>query len=408
MARRALAPLGAVVLLLLLLAPGGTASQGVNTIHLVLDGGPEAGTYELVTQEPCREGENGPGIWALYVEDTGTMPSRVSFLFGIDSEWNQISATFGDSAAGGAWYRSDYRDQGRATIDDRGDQVTLTLAIEAVHVHDPVLGQEVDVPAQVTIDCAITTRVNPVPSYAGPLTPPEPGRWTGTITLHAVIDSHETEQGSSGDPGSTYYDTFVRDDVVQETVTDVLTIEASDPDDISYGIGRVRLEGFGALEGSTLQRAVTTWQKQNSGCTWTEELRIETEGSWSGSGAVAGELLFSEDGTYVLDVYPDWGEPPVMSQRTTNTISDLSADCEGEGYQHDMPGGPWFASASELLGRSDVDLARPQLTGRLDASDPGSVVAGSGAWEMYPPPDGTTLTAEWQLVHDGPIVLPHG
>lgn len=406
MARRALGPMGAVVLSLLLLVPDGASSQGVNTIRLVLEGGPEAGTYELVTQDPCREGENGPGIWALYIDDTGAMPSRVSFSFGLESEWNQISATFGDSAAGGARYRSDFQDQGRATIDDRGDRVTLTLAIDAVHVHDPVQGRDVDVPARVTIECSITTRVNPVPSDMGPLTPPEPGRWTGTITLRAVIDHQENEEGSSGEPGSTYYQTFVRDDVTQESVTDALAITGTDPDDGSGGIGRVRLDGTGTLEGSTHQLSVVTWQKQNSGCTWTEVERTETDGSWSGSGTATGELVFDTDGSYFLDVFPQFDEPEPMTQYYTDTISDLSPGCEGEGYETDMPAGPLLPSASWLLGQADIDGVYIRLSGRLDAGDPRSEVTGSGTWYLEWPLVGTTLAAEWHLVHDGPILLP--
>ena len=108
---------------------------------------------------------------------------------------NQLSATFGDPQSGGAQYRSDFQDQGRATIDDRGDTVSLSLSIDAVHVHDEGLGRQIDVPGQVRVECHTMVRQNPVPSYGGPLTAPEPGRWTGTITLHAVVDHHKTDEG---------------------------------------------------------------------------------------------------------------------------------------------------------------------------------------------------------------------
>jgi hypothetical protein len=395
-----------VCLLAMFAAPGVTVAQGANTAHLALGGGPAAGTYDLATDEPCREGDNGPGIWTLYLDETGSLPSKASFSFSVEPGWNQIDATFGDPQAGGSWYRSDYRDQGRATIDDRGDSVTLGLSIAAVHVYDAGLGRDVDVPGQVTVECHTMERRSPVPSYGGPLTAPEPGTWTGTITLHAVVDHHETEEGSDQDPNSTYYITFVREETVQETANDALTIQASDPADVSYGIGRVRLGGPAANEGATLQRSDITWQKQNSGCTWTEEDLSETQGSWTGTGTVDGTLTFSEDGTYILDVYPLWADAPELTLHHTNTVSNLSANCEGEGWQSEMPGGPLVARASNLLAEYDVNGMRPQLTGRLDTTDPGSVVAGSGSWEMRSPED-TKLTVQWDLVHDGPIVLPH-
>lgn len=407
MARRSMGSLVAITALLALaVLPGGTQAQASNSIHLELDGGPEAGTYDLTTHEPCREGDQGvPGQWSLYIDETGAMPSRVSFSFSIETEWNQLSATFGDSAAGGAWYRTDFIDQGRATIDDRGDDVTLQLAVDRVHVYDTALGQDIDVPGRVTVQCRIIERRNPVPSYAGPLTPPEPGTWTGTITLAAVTDHQESDQGASDDPDSTYYETWVSEESVQEDVVDTLAIDAVDPADVSRGIRRVRLGGTATSEGSTLQRAVTTWQKRNSGCTWTEELRHETEGSWSGTGTVDGELVFESDGAYQLLLYPAWGETPEFPLRSTLTISDLSANCEGEGYQGDVPGGPRTPFASWLLQEYDVTGVLPQLTGRLDPNDPGAVVAGAGSWEISDPED-TTLSAEWELVHDGPIDLP--
>ena len=175
----------------------------------------------------------------------------------------------------------------------------------------------------------------------------------------------------------------------------------------SSDLRRVELGGPAANTGTTSRTSVTTWQKQNSGCTWTEELRSETAGGWTSAGTVRGELILSEDGSYLLDFDPSWDEPPTLTEHTTDTVSDLSANCEGEGWDTQTPSGPAVPWASQLLAEYDIDLMQPQLTGRLDPTDPGSVVAGSGSWRMRDPED-TTLTVEWELVHDGPITLPHG
>jgi hypothetical protein len=63
--------------------------------------------------------------------------------------------------------------------------------------------------------------------------------------------------------------------------------------------------------------------------------------------------------------------------------------------------------ASTYFGSLDLDHEYPQVTGQLDPSDPGAVVEGSAGWDMLDP-EGLRLSIDWHLVHDGPIVLPHG
>ena len=185
MTRRLVVALVALMSLLAIISvPTGTLAQGTNTVHLVIGGGPEAGTYDLTTEAPCSEGDNGPGTWAIFIEDTGAMPSDVSLMFATDPSWNMIRATFGDPAAGGPLYRTDFVDQGRATIDGRGDAVTLSLAVDLVHVYDAALGRDIDVPASVVVECRVMERRNPVPSYGGALTPAPlaaDDRWNGPL-----------------------------------------------------------------------------------------------------------------------------------------------------------------------------------------------------------------------------------
>ena len=241
---------------------------------------------------------------------------------------------------------------------------------------------------------------------------PQPGAWTGTITVRGVIDRDETTEGSSGDPGSVYYETYVVQDTVQADVTDTFAINASDPEDLEYGIRSVDLDGTAANSGTTLERYVTVSQKQNSSCTWTEEVGSETEGSFTGSGVAVGELRFSEDGTYSMEIYADPSGPdgsyetPTVPQLLFQRISNRSADCVGDGYETETEDGPviWWASSS--LGGAAVDGTYTVIEGQLDAGNPGSTVSGSETWEVESP-EGLTLTVTWDLTHEGPITLPN-
>ena len=55
-----------------------------NTVHIVATGGPEPGTYDLTTDEPCQAGTRALTDWALYAPETGTQPSNVNLAFSPD------------------------------------------------------------------------------------------------------------------------------------------------------------------------------------------------------------------------------------------------------------------------------------------------------------------------------------
>lgn len=249
-----------------------------------------------------------------------------------------------------------------------------------------------------------------------PYNGPAPGSWTGTITVRAAVDFSKEEPGHSDlDPNNTYYETWVTTEQIQTDVTDTYAITAADDDDLSYGIRSVELEGGANNAGTTLQRSVTNWDKQNSGCTWDEENGDETTGSWTSTGTASGELSFLEDGTYSIQIYPDTSGPngesaeePDIPNRNWLDYSNISANCEVNypEYDNTNPGFPIIHWASDHLSDYDVNGESPQLEGQLDPTNPGSVVQGSGAWR-FDYPEGMTLSVEWNLVHDGPIVLPH-
>jgi hypothetical protein len=238
---------------------------------------------------------------------------------------------------------------------------------------------------------------------------PPPGTWTGTIVIEAVIDFSKTEDTSSGDPGSVYYEEQTVNEEIQLTATDTFTIDAPDPDDLVYGIHQVDFEGTASNSGNTLERYVTLSDKQNSGCTWNEEQGQETIGSWSGDGEPVGYVQFSEDGSYYISLRADYSDEAEVPKRTWLEYTNISANCEPNYAPYDTtePWSPLVQWASQYLGSSDVNGVYSQIEGQLNASNPGSVVEGSMSWEMDFP-EGLTLTATWNLVHDSPIVLPHG
>jgi hypothetical protein len=242
---------------------------------------------------------------------------------------------------------------------------------------------------------------------------PLPGGWQGTITLHAVIDVNTTKDGHNGDPGSVYYETYTTTELTQTDVTDTYTISAHDPDDLTYGIHEVDLAGSAANAGTTDERYVTTTQKSNSGCTWTDEVGTETSGSWNGSGKAEGTLQFNEDGSYSIDIRPGLSGPngesadsPQLPYRNWEAISNLSAGCNGTGYDNTTTQGPIVWWVSSLLGDPDINYIYSRIDGQMNTASPGSTADGTVTWEMASP-QGLTMTITWHLVHDGPIVLPH-
>jgi hypothetical protein len=91
-----------------------------------------------------------------------------------------------------------------------------------------------------------TAAALPPPAVETNAPAPAAGTWTGTLTIHGVIDINKTENGSDGDPGSTYYDAYTKNDVTQTDVTDTFNISASDPEDLTFGIDQVDLGGSSA------------------------------------------------------------------------------------------------------------------------------------------------------------------
>jgi hypothetical protein len=265
-------------------------------------------------------------------------------------------------------------------VDDRGDSVTFSLSASGVEAYGADGSDQSGGSVSATVECR-------------------------SIERHAAAS-------------------WVTTDAIETEVTDTFTIDARDPDDVTYGIHEVEFAGAASAAGSTAERFVTVWQKQNSGCTWTEESGTELTGPWTASGAAVGAIRFAEDGSYDLDIYADTSGPdgvrqpdPQVPHRAWNAISNLSADCEGEGWDFTDTQSPRHPWASMLLGSADTDCVYAYIRGRLDPGDASSVVAGSMAWDIGPcisglvdderPPIVTRLTAEWHLEHDGPIDLPH-
>lgn len=237
------------------------------------------------------------------------------------------------------------------------------------------------------------------------------GSWTGTITLHGVINKDETKDISSGDPGSTYYETGTSHDTTQTDVTDTFNITANDPEDVTYGIDSVDFAGAAANTGTTLERYIQNWNKQNSGCTWKEELGDQTSGNWNGAGTANGSLRLNEDGSYSIDVSAGASDAngeyqtPELPHRTWLTVSDVSAGCTGDTtYDTTDTQGPIVWWVSSLIGETDVNNLYSDIHGQIIGA-PGTTIDGSISWNLQLPAVKMDIT--WHLVHSGPIVLPH-
>jgi len=276
---------------------------------------------------------------------------------------------------------------------------------------------------QVLAACSAAPATNPIPTPApGAATvaparaetdapAPPSGTWTGTITLHGVINQDETKDISSGDVGSVYYESGTSHDTTQTDATDTFNVTGQDPSDVSYGMDGFDFTGSAANTGTTLERYVQNWNKQNSGCTWKEELGDQTSGSWNGTGKPDGSLRISEDGSYHIELSASVGDAngeyqtPALPHRLWLTVSDVSAGCTGDtAYDTTDTQGPIVWWVSSLLGETDVNNKYASIDGQISGT-PGNTIDGSITWNLTLPAVKMDIT--WHLVHSGPIVLPH-
>jgi len=219
---------------------------------------------------------------------------------------------------------------------------------------------------------------------------------------------------TSGDPGNVYYETSTNTQTDVGDAVDTFAISAQDDSDLEFGISLVDLKGGKAdTQGSQDYKTTIVTKKSNSGCTWTEELGDEVVGAWTDSGRIVGELRFSDDGSYSIEIRastagPDGVEPdgPQIDHKMWIKNSDISAGCTGDpAYDTTAKEGPTLRWAASFLGEPDVSGVYSSIEGKLNPSNPGATVDGSQTWTLVAPVQ--TLTANWHLVHSTPIVLPH-
>lgn len=211
---------------------------------------------------------------------------------------------------------------------------------------------------------------------------PSGGSWTGKITLKASINVDESTHGDNGqNPNSTYYATYTRDRSNHLDVTDTFTVSGE------VGEGSMALAGFqfsGPAQntGSADVSDVYVWDKQNSGCTWTEEDGHTMSGSWNGSGQLEGGLDLREDGSYsvALDLRPN--DRPTLPMRDWQKNSDISANCEEvePGYDTNGEGGPLFAWVTDEYGRPTTDGRFVVIEGTASPTAP--LIEGTDSWQI--------------------------
>jgi hypothetical protein len=140
-----------VALPLILSATCGVEAQDATNVqlHLTLDGGPHAGSYELEHPDPCRAGDASPDAWALTVTfpDATTGPSMIDL--DLRDESSHLDVWFGDDA-----YEA--RDPG-SVVDDQGSTATLTVNGDTT----PTTGGE-SFAIELIAECGRVARYGPV------------------------------------------------------------------------------------------------------------------------------------------------------------------------------------------------------------------------------------------------------
>lgn len=171
-------------------------AQGVTTIHVEIEGGPEPGTYDLATQAPCTLGTLAPGTWSVDAVDATTEPSRVSLTVGTTTpEYDGMYLVFGDPFDySGPFYRSSGSRPVDTTLDDRGDSVTITMRADWLEAYAADGTDMSGASALVAVVCRSVTRMgdvetampmpdqSPAPAADIDSLPPGTPIATGTVT----------------------------------------------------------------------------------------------------------------------------------------------------------------------------------------------------------------------------------
>jgi hypothetical protein len=235
------------------------------------------------------------------------------------------------------------------------------------------------------------------------------GNWSGTITFHGLIDTSKEESGHNDqDPNSAYYATFDRTETEQSEATDTFAVTGAVDGDSS---SRIKLGGTADNEGNMDYRKHETGTAGNSCAKYDYESGTEATGSWSGAGKAEGEITLSSDGHYAVDIRavitkPDGYEPdsPTVPwhdwSKTTNVVGCAQPDVPDT--TEPGPTSLWWVSSIPW----DEEGRTISIEGQADPANPGSTLDGSSTWKVKAPE--VTITLEWHLVHDSPLVWPEG
>jgi hypothetical protein len=165
-------------------------AQDSNTIHIEITDGPDAGTYDVTTSEPCQAGFIGPSGWGILVYESGSNPDTIELMVSEDRpDANFVSLQLlTDDGMYGSFYQMLPDAPTEATVDDRGDTATLTLVTEVSGFAGEGTGVS-GVGISAAVECAHVERLQeapgPVPSLAPP---PSLAPVTGGFAARAVID----------------------------------------------------------------------------------------------------------------------------------------------------------------------------------------------------------------------------
>jgi hypothetical protein len=227
-------------------------------------------------------------------------------------------------------------------------------------------------------------------SYHKPL----PGEWKGKITVntyrHEDVSSTITEV--LGPPWGTTVTTG-RSEVTVDATSQYL-FAGKDKD---VGASQIPMpataftHGAASFESSSQTRNAWT----HSGCNYDKVETSSTGGGWSDEGSASVSITLSNDGTYWISVSGHSPPDVILEGLRTTQASVKTPRCE-DNISGDFKDFQFVAPNQGLLGGQ-------RLEGHLDPLNPGNRLNGSMEFTFG---DGWSTTVTWDIVHEGPIILP--
>jgi hypothetical protein len=220
-----------------------------------------------------------------------------------------------------------------------------------------------------------------------------PGTWRGTVTAETEV-RELISTATSGQSHVAIRWTSNRTEQTSITVTDRLHLGGSDD---AHSLGYIRLEGHQYTQGFASRQVDTTVTNASASCGVYDYTETESSGgSWYFDAESGGGITLYPDGRYTIDWYARaTDEDVVVPGEKSKQVTVREGDC----FDIGSGGMEWSYSPTTTTGSVVTSVS-----GHIDPENPGNVLAGS---EAILNDDLSTTTLTWNLVHDGPIILPN-